>query len=56
MTMQLLMVLRQSGTVNWKLLKLVWVQRAEDDLTGGLDSACIVSRERVLGRQAPLRP
>jgi hypothetical protein len=40
------------------LLKLICaqIQNVEDDLTSGLDGACIVGCERVLGRQASVRP
>jgi hypothetical protein len=44
--------------VGWVLLNPVCteIQGAEHGLAGGFDSARVVSRQRVLGRQAPVRP
>ena len=49
---------RNRHRFSWVLLNSICaeIQLVEHDLTSGLDGARIVGRERVLGRQAPVRP
>jgi len=49
---------RGFGRTIWRLRELICaeIQGAKDDLTSGLHSTGVLRRERVLGRQAALRP